>query len=75
MATGELELFKAFEETTTRNLKIIQDYTKQSRTMVRELEESVQQLKNMVATRDKELLEMRIQLSLVQAKLFQGGTE
>jgi predicted nucleic acid-binding Zn-ribbon protein len=71
---GDLQLAKAFEETTTKNVKTIQDYTTETRKLVRELEQHVHELKNLVAQRDKDISELRQQLSLVQAKLYAGGT-
>ena len=74
MESGELELRKAFEQVTTNNLKMIQDYTTETRKIMRKTEEEVQELKNMIAMRDKQLTEMRTQLSVLQAKIYQGGS-
>ena len=71
----EKELYKAFEQTTTRNLKMIEAYTKDTRALVRDLEEHVHRLKGMVAARDREILEIRNQMSLLQAEKFKGGTQ
>ena len=67
-------LYKAFEQVTTRNLKTVQDYTTETRRLMRETEEEVKQLKNMLAMRDKDLAELRQQVSLLQAKLYQFGS-
>lgn len=74
METGELQMRQAFEEVATKNINTISEYTRETRTLVRTLEERVHELKNMVAQRDKDIGELRQQLSLVQAKLYAGGT-
>lgn len=74
MEAGELEIKKAFEEVTTKNVRTIQDYTTETRNLVRVLEESVKQLKNMIAQRDVDLASIKQQLSLIQAKQYSGGT-
>ena len=50
------------------------DYTTQTRELIRETREELKQLKNMIATRDEEMLQLKQQLALVQAKLYRGGT-
>lgn len=75
MEAGELEIRKAFEENSVRNIKIIEEYTKETRKLVRELENRVHQLKNLVIQRDKDVQELRQQVSLLQGKLYAGGTE
>lgn len=74
MESGELQLRKAFEETTTRNVKTISEYTKETRKLVRDLEQSVQELKNMIVERDKQIGELRQQVSVLQGKIYAGGT-
>lgn len=72
---GDLELMAAFEETITRNVTTIQEYTKETRKLVRELENRVKQLKDLVVQKDTEVKELRQQVSLLQGKLYAGGTQ
>ena len=74
MEAGELELRKAFEEVTTNNVKIIIDYTTQTRELIREAQESIKELKNLIVIRDSDIAELRKQVSLIQSKLYSGGT-
>jgi hypothetical protein len=74
MEPGELEHRKAFEETATKNIRTIGAYTNDTRVLVRDLSEQVKELKNMLATRDTEVIELRRQVSLVQAELYNRGT-
>lgn len=71
---GELELRKAFEDTTTQNVKTIIDYSTQTRDLIRDAEKSILELKNMIATRDKDIAELRQQVSLLQSKIYRSGT-
>lgn len=75
MEEGELQMRKAFEETTTKNVKMIRDYSTETRNLVRNLEQTVQELKNMIVQRDKETTELRQQVGLLQGKLYAGGTQ
>ena len=74
MEEGELQLRQAFEETTTKNVKMIRDYTTETRKLVRDLELQIQQLKNLIVERDKQVGELRQQVSLLQSKVYAGGT-
>ena len=71
---GELQLRKAFEEVSTQNIKTISEYTTETRKLLRDIEEQVHELKNMIVQRDKEITQLRQQTSLLQAKLYAGGT-
>ena len=75
MEPGELEHRKAFEETATKNIRTIGDYTTSTRELVRELSDQVKELKNMLVAKNTEFDELRRQLSLVQAEIYKGGTE
>lgn len=70
MEPGEFEMRKVFEEITTKNVKIIEDYSRQTRVLLRGMEEEVKNLKNMLLTREIELNQLRQQLSGLQAKLY-----
>lgn len=74
MESGELQLRKAFEEVATKNLRTIQDYTTETRKMLRETEEHVKQLKNMIVAKDQELIQIKAQLATVLAKLYKSGS-
>lgn len=74
MEPGELELRKAFEQVATNNIKTISDYTTETRKLVRELQEIVKELKNLIAQRDNDINELRRQISVLQGKVYVGGT-
>lgn len=74
METGELHLRKAFEDTTTQNVKTVIDYSTQTRDLIRQAEKSIKELKGMIHTRDAEMQDMKKQISLLQAALYTGGT-
>ena len=72
--SGEKELKKAFEEVTTRNVLAILEYSKETRKLVRDLEEKVLNLEQAVQERDKEVSRLKGQISILQQKLYQGGS-
>ena len=69
------ELRKAFEETTTRNVQANIDFSQDTRTVVRELEEKVNNLDNLVRQYDTKFEEMTKQLAYLQAKVYSGGSD
>lgn len=74
LETGELELRKAFEEATIQNVKMIVDFSQETRKLTRELGEKVDHLSNLILTKDKELETMNIQLAALQQRLYSQGT-
>lgn len=74
MEPGEYEMRKVFEEVTTKNVKTVIDYTTQTRDLIRETQEELKQLKNMLVTRDAEMAQLKQQVSMVQAKLYINGS-
>jgi len=74
MESGEKELRKTFEDTTTNNVKTISDYTKETRRIVRELEVRLNTANNMIINQNTTIDNLRLHLSNVQAKVFSGGT-
>ena len=75
METGELEVRKVFEETTTRNVTAILDHSNKTRAIVKELEEKIKKMEETIRVFNNMIDEMRKQLSFVQAELYKGGTE
>lgn len=73
--TTERTLYKIFEETTTKNVQAAITFSNETREIVRNLEHQIQELKDLVINKDKELAQIRIQLSAIQAKLYRGGTD
>ncbi len=69
-----VEVYKAFEETTKRNIDAMVIHGNQTRVIVRDLEEKVQFLQNALASREEDIKQLRIQLVSIQTKLFSGGT-
>ncbi len=74
MEAGELELRKVFEETTTRNVNTMLDHGNETRKIVRELQEKVNQQDATIREQNKSIESLKLQLSNVQIKLYSGGT-
>lgn len=72
--SGEKELRKAFEGTTKRNIEAVIEYGKDTRTLVRNLEDRVNSLQNLVFSRDKEITQLRQQMGMLLTRLCAGGT-
>jgi len=75
METGELEVRKIFEETTTRNVTAILDHSNKTRALVRELNDRIDKMEESIRVFSGMIDEMRKQLSFVQAELYKGGTK
>lgn len=75
MESGELETRKIFEETTTKNVQTGISFTQDTRKLFRELEEKVLLLESIVRQQQETINEFRMSLSVVQMRLFSGGTE
>jgi hypothetical protein len=75
MEPGELEGRKIFEETTTNNVKTGIDFANDTRRLFRELEEKVIHLENIVRQQETSINDLRNNLTVIQTKLFSGGTE
>lgn len=67
-------LARASEEVVRKNILTMQDYTKESRKMVRVLEKKVEQLNNQIKLQDEKFEEMRVQFTAIQMKIYSGGT-
>lgn len=74
MESGEKEMRLAFEDVTTRNVKGMIAYSKDTRKLARETEKKVQDLDGVIRTYEARFAEMTRQLSLIQAQLYRGGT-
>ena len=70
-----MEMRMAFEETTTRNVKATIDYSNETRKIVRKLEEKIKHIEKLSQGKDKEMGDMRLQISSLQQKLYLRGTE
>jgi hypothetical protein len=64
----------AFEQTTTGNLKGVVEYTKETRKLVRKMEEQIKGFEKLLLTREADIVELRRQLSILQSKLYLEGT-
>lgn len=74
MEAGELELRKAFEEVTTGNVKAILGYCQKTREIVREQEQKILKLEEMIRNQNITIDFLRSQLANVQSQVFSGGT-
>jgi hypothetical protein len=73
--SGEKEQKQALEEVTTRNVKTMIAYSKDTREIVRELEKKVNQLEEYNRNQLVVIEALKLQLAGIQTKLFSGGTE
>ena len=71
----EKELRKAFEETTTNNLKATIEYTKTTRKMVREQAELIKSLNQTILNYEERFDLITKQLAAIQMKMYRGGGE
>ena len=74
MESGEYENRKAFEEVTTKNVKIAVAFAQETRNLIREHEEKMIKFESIIRQQKLELSQLRNLLAGVQAKLFSGGT-
>lgn len=74
MDAGELEVRKAFEEVTTRNVKGVVNFSNETRKIIRSLEVKILHLEELMREKDGIINNMRQQISLIQQKLYKGGT-
>ncbi len=70
----DLELRKAFEDTSKRNINAMIQHGNETRKIVRELENKVTFLQNALQSREEDIKQLRIQLASIQTKLFRSGT-
>lgn len=74
MEAGEKELREAFECTTTKNVKTILEYSRETRELTRKLEEKVIRLEGIIRNQDTDLQALRQQLATIQTIVFSRGT-
>jgi len=74
MQSGELDLRKAFEQTTRTNVQACVDFTNDTRRLVMDLNKEVKHLSNVILTRDKEVQQLKSQLANLQQKVYLQGT-
>ena len=72
---GEREAVKASEEVTRRNVKMILEFTNETRKMLLELRNMFDVLQGHVMNQKHEVDELRRQLSFVQQRQAAGGTK
>jgi len=73
MEAGELEVRKAFEEVTTRNVQAAISYSTETRKLVRELEKKVLHFEKVIVGKDEVINDLRQQISKIQQQLYTGG--
>lgn len=66
--------FKNFEDIIRRNVLTIQDYSKDTRKLVRAQEKEVEHLKKLVMSKDAEIATLKQQVATIFQKLYQEGS-
>ncbi len=74
MEAGEREVKKAFEEVTTRNVKANIEFSNETRNIVRNMEKKIELLESIIRQYDEKFSNINTQLSIIQGKLYAGGT-
>lgn len=74
MEAGELELRKVFEETTTNNVLAAVSHGNETRKLLREIEDKVKHLDDLIRSKDAETELIKKQLSSIQQKLYKDGS-
>jgi hypothetical protein len=74
MEAGETELRKVFEEVTTKNVKTVLEYCKETRNLLRKLEEKTIKLEGIIRNQDVTIIELRTLLAGLQTVVFSKGT-
>lgn len=70
--SNENQIQLASEEVTRRNVKAAVDYSNETRKMLRETEEVVKQLKNMVVQQNSEISQLRAQMTTLLIEKYNG---
>ena len=73
MNDADVALRKAIEETINVNLQRIVDYSKDTRQMVRKLEQTMGEFKNMILSKQEEVNLLKQQVALLQADKVKDG--
>jgi predicted RNase H-like nuclease (RuvC/YqgF family) len=74
MREEEIINMKLFEDSTNKNLKTISDYTKDSRNLVRELYEEVDNLRRTIEAQNAKIEQLRLQLASIQTVVYRNGS-
>lgn len=74
MDDGEKQLRQIFEKTTTSNIKSIVAYNQLTEELVKKLEKQVKDLDGVVRQYDTKFENMQKQLSVIQTKIYAGGS-
>lgn len=68
------ELWKIFEDTTTKNIKSILQHGNETRKQTKELEEKLLKMEKQIRLQNETIEGLRNQLVVVQSKLYQYGS-
>jgi len=74
MEAGELETAQIFEETTTKNLKMVVAHANETRKGLVEMRDELVKLRAQVMANKATIEQFKVQLAGVQTKLFSSGT-
>ena len=74
MAAGEYEARKAFEETTVRNMHTVVEFSQDTRKIVRELEEKILRLQNVILSKETQIQAMQQQIATLLQNKYNEGT-
>ena len=75
MEAGEIETRKAFEQVTRGNVRAAVDFGNETRTLVREMHEKLSHMEKIVQEQNQKIAEVTQQLSILQGKFYQYGSE
>ena len=70
----EGQLRKAFEEVTTRKIEMIREFSKETRKLVKEQEEKIMRLQNIVLSREEHINQLQIQIANLLQEKYKNGS-
>ena len=68
------EIYKAFEDVTKKNIKMILDHSNQTRKNVTDLENKVEQLNEQIRIQNETIEDLRKLLVNLQIRVYSAGT-
>lgn len=69
------EVVVAAEKVQTQNIRTVVEFSQTTRKLVRELDERIIALKNLVMTQQGTIDNIQKQMAAIQQRLYSGGTE
>ena len=69
----DVNVYKAFEEATRKNITAAVDHGNETRRLQRETEQQVEQFKSMIMSMQQQIQALQQQVAILQARTLGGG--